>query len=391
VDREALGERLRQVRKLRGLSQQQLAAATHFSVSLVKKVEQGSVPPSAAFVAVAARALRVRPAHLYGTEERDLAEQSRAELAGMAELRAALDCYDDPQPVGEPVNLAEATARLADIAQDIYLLRYAEAARKLPPLLPHLYLMAGPSGTEAARAALHDGYRLAASLAGQYRQADLAAIATERHVHLAPLTGDPLREAVSAYHRTSRHLQSGDFGAGLRLLDRYRAPTGTGPAEVAVAVQLLLRGAVLAARAGDRERSDDYVTEARQLTERYSPPANPYYNVDASPLNVAVHWCATPVEGLDGAEAVRRGEQVRVVDPQRPERVGHHHIDQARAWLLYGNRDRALAHLRQARRVAAQRIRYHPQVAATVRALAQSDRRVTGSLAAFARWASIEI
>jgi transcriptional regulator with XRE-family HTH domain len=391
VDQEGVGARLRQIRKLRGLSQQQLAAVTHFSVSLVKKVEQGSVPPSSAFVAVAARALLVRPSYLYGTEERDLAEQPRAELAGMAELRAALDSFDDPLPLGAPMDLAEATARLAAIARDVYRLRYAVAAQALPPLLPHLYMLAQPSGATAGRAALHDGYRLAASLAGQYRQADLAAIATERHVHLAPQTGDPLREAISAYHRTSRHLQNGDFPAGLRLLDRARVLVGTGPSDMAVATQLHLRSAVLAARAGDREGSDDYIADARELSERYGPPPSPYYNVDASPLNVSVHWCASPVEALDGAEAVRRGDQVRIVDPERPERVGHHHIDQARAWLLYGSRDCALTHLQKARRVAPQRIRRHPQVAATVRALAESDRRVTDSLAAFARWAGVEI
>jgi transcriptional regulator with XRE-family HTH domain len=58
------------LRKLRGITQRQLADRTHFAESLVKKVEQGSVPPSAAFVAVTARVLQVKPAYLYGAEER---------------------------------------------------------------------------------------------------------------------------------------------------------------------------------------------------------------------------------------------------------------------------------------------------------------------------------
>jgi Tfp pilus assembly protein PilF len=97
------------------------------------------------------------------------------------------------------------------------------------------------------------------------------------------------------------------------------------------------------------------------------------------------------VEVYDGTTAVTRSEQVHVFDPTRPERVGHHHIDMARAWLLHGDRYRALANLNEARRIAPSRTRHHPGVHATVRAIAQSDSRVTDSLAGFARWAGISI
>jgi len=51
---------------------------------------------------------------------------------------------------------------------------------------------------------------MAASVAGRFRQPDLAAVASERHIQLAPLTGDPLRIVVSAFHRSSRQLQFAD-------------------------------------------------------------------------------------------------------------------------------------------------------------------------------------
>jgi transcriptional regulator with XRE-family HTH domain len=377
------------MRKLRGLTQQQLAVFTHFSLSLVKKIEQGTVPPSPAFVATAARVLQVRAAYLYGTEMRELAEQPAIEAAGVAELRAALDSFDDPRPEGRPLTIIQAVRRLQGVARDVYRLHYEDAARALPGLLSHLYVLADQG--EEGRAALHDGYRLAASVAGQFRQADLAAIATERHVSLAPATGDPLRMAISAYHRTSRHLQNGDFELGLRVIDRAHQYIGDGPADHAVAVQLYLRAAVLGARAGDRKRGDEYVNAAREISERYDPPAKPYYNVDASRLNIDIHWCAVPVENYDGTTAVDRGRRVQVNDPARPERIGHHHVDQARAWLLHGDREQSLAHLNTARRIAPNRVRHHPQVRATVLALAESDRRVTDSLASFARWAGVSV
>lgn len=386
-DQTAVGGRLRHLRKLRGLTQEHLAAATHYSVSLIKKIEQGGVPASAGFVAAAAKALQVKPSYLYGVEERDLAEQPVVEAAGIADLRRALDEYDDPQPGDTLLTQAQAERGLRGIERDVYALRYDDAVRALPGLLPHLYLLAKES--DEGRALLHDGYRLAASVAGQYRQADLAAIASERHVALAPLTGDPLRVAVSAYHRSSRHMQAGDFALGLSIVDRAHQHIGDGPADRAVAIQLHLRAAVLAARAGDAERADDHIAEARETLDRFNPPARPYYNVDASMLNVEVHWCAVPMEAYDGTESVRRGDQAHIVDPARPERVGHHHIDQARAWLLHGNREKALDHLNVARRVAPNRVRHHPQVRATVLALAEQDRRVTDSLAGFARWAGV--
>ncbi|WP_344684692.1 hypothetical protein [Saccharopolyspora taberi] len=127
--------------------------------------------------------------------------------------------------------------------------------------------------------------------------------------------------------------------------------------------------------------------EARTLVG-WGAAATPYYNTDASEVNVNIHWCAVPVESYDGTEAVTRASQVTVVDPSRPERVGHHHIDQARAWMLHGNRDRALAELNEARRISPHHTRIHPSVRETVRALAAA-RRSTGSLARFARWAGI--
>jgi hypothetical protein len=72
-------------------------------------------------------------------------------------------------------------------------------------------------------------------------------------------------------------------------------------------------------------------------------------------------------------------------------RVGHHHIDMARAWFLLGDRDHALASLKQARQIAPELTRYHPQVHETVRALVRAERRRSDKVASFARWAGIKV
>jgi hypothetical protein len=351
------------------------------------------VPSSSAFVAAAAASLGIKPSHLYGTDERDAADEPRAENASTGELRAALDAWDDPRPEGDPLSLTQLEQRLSELGHRAYGTRSVEGVTQLAYLLHHLFVAAEQPGHdgELARGALWDAYRIAASLAGRLRQLDLAAIASERHVQLAPATGDPLRVAVSAFHRSTRHLQFGDFRAGLRALDRARGYLDTSPAGRSVQVQLHLRSAVLAARSGDVAGADGFIAEANAIATEHRPPSAAYLNIDASALNIAVHWCAAPVENYDGAEAIRRSEQVRIEDRARPERVAHHHIDMARAWLLHGDRERVLENLNVARRILPEETRRHPSVRETVLVLAEADRRSTESLASFARWAGIAV
>lgn len=383
-----VGERVANLRKLRGLTQVQLAARISYAVVTVKRVEQGQIPASAAFVGTVARALNVDPTYLYGIEDRTLVEESSA--VQLATLRAAVDAWDDPKPEGQLLSLTAINRRLDVIARKIVGTQYADAAEHLAPLLHHLYVLIEAPGTdgESARAALHDAYRLAATVAGRFRQADIAAVASERHIQLAPSTGDPLRVAISAFHRSSRYLSLGDYAGGLRVLERVQDHISK---PSAVAAQVHLRNAVLAARAGKLDRADEFVAEARAMRRDDQPS---YRGIDASSLNVDVHWCALPVEALDGTEAVRRGARVRLDGRGTPERIGHHHIDQARAWVLHGgteSRQRCLDELNAARKVAPFNTRHHPAVHETVQALAASDRRKTDSLAGFARWAGIAV
>ncbi|MEC3974006.1 hypothetical protein [Amycolatopsis sp. H20-H5] len=183
----------------------------------------------------------------------------------------------------------------------------------------------------------------------------------------------------------------GDFSAGLRLLDRARENVGSDTAGKAVMVQLDLCAAMLAARSGDVAQADGYLEEARSLSTEFRLPEAPYHGVDASMTNILAHWCAAPVENYDGTEAVRRAAEVEIADPHRPERVGHHHIDMARAWVLHGDRRHALKQLNLARRVAPNTTRHHPAVRETVLAMANADHRATDSLAGFARWAHIKV
>lgn len=391
---ESTGTRIAVLRKLAGWTQQQLAVRLFVSTSLVKKVEQGRTPPSPAFVAACAKIFGVDTRELHGVRVADAVEDFHSERADIPQLREALDAFDDPRPTAPELGLHELRVLLDRSERLRAGQRYDDLARGLPQVLHHLYVLAertvpGTSGGEQARALLHDAYRLSASVAGRFGHPDLAAIASERHVALASATGDPLRVAVSDWHRSSNFLQAGHYSAGLRLLDRslLRIAEHRDGRALGVQAQLHLRAAVLAARSGDAARADDHMWSSREAISR-GAVATPYFNTDASELNADVHWCAVAVERNDPAEAVERGGRVSVVDPRRPERVAHHHMDQARAWVLLGEWERALGELTVARRVSPHQVRVHPSVRESVRAML-GRRRVPAGVVEFARWVGV--
>jgi hypothetical protein len=285
-------------------------------------------------------------------------------------------------------------SRLTELAGQIVRLKYGDAATELAGILRHLYVHANgpdPDGL-IAKAALHDAYRMTATVAGRFGQADLAAMASERHIALAPLTGDPMRIAISAFHRSSRHLRNGDYAAGLRMIDRARGEIDDElTAASGVQVQLDLRAAMLAARAGSRDESDAHLEAARDRVNAGGVLETPYRGLDASPTNIAAHWVAAPVEGGDPSTAVQRAGQVEVNDPARPERVGHHYMDVARAHVLNGDRAAAISALNAAREADPVNTRRHPQFHETLRALADQDKRTTDSLPELAHWAGIDL
>ena len=112
-----IGRRVATLRKIRGLTQAQLAARCSYSIDTVKKTEQGSIPASTAFVGHAARALGADPSYFYGIDDRALAEESSA--TQLANLRVAVDAWDDPRPEGQRLSLATINRRLDVIAKAV--------------------------------------------------------------------------------------------------------------------------------------------------------------------------------------------------------------------------------------------------------------------------------
>ena len=387
----AVGHRVSVQRKLAGLTQQQLAVRAHVSTSLVAQVEQGAVPASAAFTAAVARVLGVEVDALTGEPYGPPITDPRAEHAGIPALRAVLDNDQDPDFEGFPMPAAALRARLDHCQAQSDNARYAAVAATLPELLNHCYAVADHAGPDhGAWTLLVDGYELAQLVSHRFGYLDLAALAARCGRDAANRVDDPRRAAVAAVRFTDLRLRRGDYPGVLRALDRahrlienHRCPTAH-----AVRIHLHLRQALTHARAGATDQADEHLGAARELLTP-GVPQRPYHGVWASPVIVDLHSVATAVELSDGMTALSRAQQVQLPDDTPPCYAAEHWITVARAWTLHGDRANALTALHQARRVAPQLTRYHPDVHQTVHLLAEHDRRATDSLAGFTRWLGV--
>jgi transcriptional regulator with XRE-family HTH domain len=144
-----VGARIAVRRKLNGLTQVQLALRAHVSLSLLRKVEQGSAPASPAFTAAVATALRTTVAELYdqpslryGAERDHVAEVETAVMEGPASMTA------DPVPPLEVL-----AARVEKIAEFQRRSRYQESSVRMPTLLAQVHTAAAlaPAGAHSER------------------------------------------------------------------------------------------------------------------------------------------------------------------------------------------------------------------------------------------------
>lgn len=392
-----VGSRVAEERKLAGLTQQQLAARANVSTSLVRAVEQGRSPASPAFVSAVARTLSVGVTdlldqpfpresqadyQLFGTVPAIRRELVASKLPPTEEIAAR--SLDALQPAVELASKQRHNVALSDLGSH------------LPALMAELRAATWHLAGEQRRSAyglLAEVYYAADQTLSQLGHLDLASLAVDRYEWAAERSGDPLAVLVGHYRRAGELITSADWDGAARLLSESRASIEdqvgrADPVTLSVWGNLHLKSGLAAARAGRRQESDDHLAEAKETAERIGADRDDY-RLFFGPTNVGIWSVGLAVERLDGTEAVKRAEGLHFPVGTPRERVGHHHIDTARAWLLHGDRDKALASLVKARSTAPQQTRYHPMVHETVRALAREDRRRTDTISGLAAWCGL--
>lgn len=392
-----IGERVAEKRKLNGLTQVQLAPRAHVSLSLLRKVEQGSAPASPAFVSAVARALGVSVGDLLGQPIRPETPAEHQVFAVLPPLRQELAAYrlppDDDVSARSIVELTAAVEHVSRLRHSVDLTRLST---ELPGLLAELRAAAHTlTGTEQERVfgLLTEAYFAARTLAYKLGYTDLASMTVDRYDWAAAQSGDELAVLVGDYLRAGDLTCLADWSSAQRLLERSRSRLepdlgrATAPT-LSTWGSLHLKSGLAAARAGNRATADAHLAEARETAARIGVDRDDY-RLCFGPTNVSIWSVALAVEASDGTEAIKRAKGF-IPPPETPrERAGHHWIDLARGYLLHGDRERALSSLMTARRTAPQQTRYHPMVTETVRSLARTERRRSDTLSGFATWLGI--
>jgi len=391
-DVEAVGRRIARARKLRGLTQRQLAERVPCSKSLIAQVESGHKPASMALVSGVARVLRVSVGELTGQPYRR-AERSDRVHATVPDIRRALLSWDVPDEQVPPRSFQELRAdvtRASRLGRDA---RYGQLGELLPGLLEELTTAchaADERDQPALFGLLSEAYTGVTGIAYALGYFDLRSLAMDRVQSAAVASQDRLRIARTQWQRSTLFLAAAAYGKGALLLDRVRHDLGSDVAHMdeptlSVYGSTHLCSAIAAARTPDASAAWDHIREAREIARLQGRDAN-HYGLEFGPSNVGMHAVAVAVEMYDGGEAVRLAREIRLPAGVAPVRRGHYYIDLARAYLYAGDRKRSLETLQRARRVSPQQTRNHPMVRETTRMLVDLERRRSESLSGFVSW-----
>jgi transcriptional regulator with XRE-family HTH domain len=388
-ERRKAGQAVAAARKTLGLSQAELARQATISVDLLSSIEQGRRSLTLGVREALTGVLGPLPDEDGSSSD---PVQFRPVLTALSGL---MDAYDI---VADPPSDPRSIQKLRHLTQTVtaYRLssRYSQLATVVPGLIADLTATALHLSGEEQREAfglLALAWRAADAIADKTGSHDLSARATELIRWAAARSGDPLLEQMGAYVRAELFF-SGDHtrtGLGLRVIDAAAStgPQGTSPAHQAMYGALCMRGAVLAARAGNREEAADRIAEAQTAAEHL--PEAVYHGTAFGPESVRIHALALAVEAGDTAHAVELAAQRQPSRTLPAERRSHFHIEAARAYCMAGQTANATEELWNARAAAPQHTRYSLIASDTIKTLVRRSRTPPPRLLQLAKWSHL--
>ncbi|MGW1072329.1 helix-turn-helix domain-containing protein [Streptomyces sp. NPDC002537] len=389
---EEIGRRVRRARLRLGMPQADLAAALGKSQGWVSKMERGQIElDRVGLLNQVASELHLHPNDLIRRPYTSSPSENQWQVAASSILRE-LRRYDlapvfegTPRSSGELWQDMKRLHRLRDAAANVAILRC------LPDLLREARALAEVSTgheREEAFAVYAVCCKFAHTAAHAMGHPELVAMACERASWSAQLSGDPLMPAVADWMRVWDMWATADWDDALALSDKaLRSVQSEYDRGDALALRvwgsLQLRAAVSASRAQKVQETEDRIQHARaagdRVAERRSMPVYDRHSLTFSAGNVEIHSISVALELGDQTKAltINRRADVVALAALPNSRKGHHHMDVARAWLWDGNRDKALAELEKAERIAPQLIRNHPIARATLRKIVYAERAGT--------------
>ncbi|MEV6672298.1 helix-turn-helix transcriptional regulator [Streptomyces sp. NPDC051162] len=388
---EYTGARVARVRKVRRLTQRELADLSHVSYSTLTKVEQGALPASPSVVGALARALSVPVTELIGQPY--LEELRQDQFDGLIQpIREALNVYDlGPDPDVSPRIVEELEAHADALCGLVRAANIKQVAVELPGLIHEATTGAHLSPSDRWWRLLASVYRTAYDVTTKLSHPDLGMVALDRMGWAAQQASDPVLSAIRQYLRGVAYLRAGDCRTGTRLVRLGMSTLEQAEPGRALDVatgQLHLGSAVLAARGKSEDAAGAHLDEAQRIAEQ-TGPAEEVHWLSFGPTNVDVHRVSVLAELDRYPEAVSAAQAMAVPQGWAPSRLAHHHTEVAQAQMWTGHTEAAFKNLQLARKIAPQQTRYHPTVRETYAGLESAKRRMPETFGNFGAWLGI--
>ena len=290
-------------------------------------------------------------------------------LRGAEALATALVTSQSVPASAQATDLSALTKAVANAKRAYQSCQYAEVMLQLRMLLPALQAACDNLDGDArlhAYALSADAYHVAASVLLKLDDHGLAWLAADRSMRAAALSQEPLAVGTSARIIIHALMADGHFGAATavasthaqRLEADMRKPT---PESLSVNGSLLLRGALAAAQAEDRDLSTTLLDEAGQAGSRLGSDHNHRWTA-FGPGNVLLHRINVAVRLGDAGSAINYARKVDLDQLTVTERKASFFVDTAQAFSQWGKHDKALTSLRAAEELAPQEVSSRPAV-----------------------------
>jgi DNA-binding XRE family transcriptional regulator len=407
---ETIGYQLRRLRRLRGLTQEELADRANVSRDLVAKLEQGrrhtaritSLASLARALDVELSALVERATPMLETEDGDAAgvialgaltclapgrgvtaaPSARAPRRpeGFDKLVAALVYREVAPAVERPIELAALTRCAASAKRNLQACRYVLAIGELARLLSLSSMRAHEfDGERALRlwALRAHGCQTAAGVLLKLGHNELAFIAATRSMESAERSQDQLvigssarilaHAFLSSGHAREARMTATSAAARLDGLDRTHQ-------QLSVLGSLLLRGAIAAARDGDRCAALELLDHADAVARSLGEDRN-YRWTAFGPTNVVLHRVHVAVTFGDAGTALEHARSIDVSQLAVVERRAGLYIDVAKALVQLDKHADACQMLAVAERLAPEELTSRSSVRALIASMARSAPR----------------
>ncbi|MFB7499419.1 helix-turn-helix domain-containing protein [Streptomyces sp. NPDC056161] len=397
-----IGEVIRQARVLQRRSQRDVAVALGYHQSKVSRLESGRGTEDVRMLREIAQVLKIPPHRLGlaaapvaspadpGTEDMHrrtfLAVSAAAVLAAPPSSTAAhhelvrvLLPGTSPAATGQALGIDELRERTRAVRRLFCTCDYAGLEQTLPGLIADLRQAAGGSSASAeVSGLLATAYQTSVSLLLKRADQGNAWLAAGRAMAEAERSGDPVVLAASVRVHAHVLVREKHTAQAVNMV-RHTADQLTGsygqrsPRYLAAVGLLLLRGATAASRNGDRDTTQDFLTEAKEVA-RYVAFDRPDAWANFSPTNVALHEVSAAVSFGDAGIALHTARPLMRRHIPVPERRAALWVEAARAYSQQGRLADGYQALRIAESCAAQDIR-RPAVRELVADMAARDRR----------------